>query len=92
MKCLKCILKIAAALAAVAGVCYLISRYWDKICEKLQKCPCAGTPEEEPGQELEEKAEAEAPVNAEEAAPAAEEAEEEPAQAEETVTTEDFAD
>ena len=94
MKCVKILLKLAAALAAVGAALFVVYKYWDKILEKLDalksKCFCCTpasveepeeAPEEEaPAQEAAEPAQEEAP--AEEAAPAQEE----------TVTEEDFAE
>jgi hypothetical protein len=46
MNAVKTILKIVTALAAVAGIIYLIATYGDKIVawakNLLQKCPCCG--------------------------------------------------
>ena len=98
MKCVKTLLKLAAALATVGGALFVVYKYWDKIMEKLDalkgKCfICTPNSEEEP----EEVPAGEAPVQ-EPAEPAQEEAPEEapaeeaaPAE-EETVTEADFAE
>ena len=92
MKCVKTLLKLAAALAAVGGALFVVYKYWDKILEKLDalksKCfCCTSVSEAQPAEETtaEESAE-EAAEPAQEEAPA-----EEPAQ-ENTVTEEDFAE
>ena len=88
MKTANIIIKIVAALAAVAGVVFVIATYGDKIVAWAKKllgcCPCDGECEcceEECFEEAEEVAE-EAAEEAEEAAEAAEEAAEEPVAAE----------
>lgn len=97
MKCVKTLLKLAAALAAVGGALFVVYKYWDKIMEKLDalkgKCfICTPNSEEEP----EETPAGEAPVQ-EPAEPAQEAPEEAPAEetapAEEEIVTEaDFAE
>lgn len=89
MKAFNTILKIATALAAVAGIAFVAYKYWDKITEKLgalkSKCSRCCAPEEE-ADDVEE-------VPVEEAAEAAEAPTEEAAPSEEPVVTEaDFAD
>lgn len=37
---MKCLWKIAAALAVIAGATIVIVKYWDKIMEKLHNCRC----------------------------------------------------
>ena len=84
MKAVNLIIKIVAALAAVAGVVFVIATYGDKIVAWAKKmlgcCPCDGECEcceEECFEEAEEVAE-----ETEEVAEAAEEAAEEPVAAE----------
>ena len=97
MKCVKTLLKLAAALAAVGAALFVVYKYWDKILEKLDalksKCFCCTPaaveePEEAPVEETPTVEEAQ-----EAAEPAKEEAPAEDAAAaqEETVTEEDFA-
>lgn len=75
MKTVKALIKLAAAVAAVAGIAYLVVKYFDAIKAWVQKlCPCCAleddfTEEEAPVEE--------APV---EAAPAEEAAGEAPAE------------
>jgi len=104
---MKELLKIVAALAAVAGAVAVVLKFGNKIAAKLKgcKCCCNGEPEDAPEAPVEEPTEA-APVEAPEteAAPeAAETAEapeaseaveatEAPASEEPEVTPEDFAD
>lgn len=95
MKAFNTIMKVVAALAAVAGVAFVVYKYWDKIMEKLDalksKCPCCCAPEDEV-EAVEEVAE-EASEAVEAAEEAAEEAVEEAApEAENVVTEADFAD
>lgn len=89
MDCVKTLLKIAAALAAVAGALFVVYKYWDKIMEKIDelksKCPCCKAPADE----MDEPAEEEAPETEE--APAEEAAEPSP-EAGPEVTEADFAD
>lgn len=94
MKCVKTLVKLAAALAAVGAALFMVYKYWDKIMEKLEalkgKCFCCTSnsmeePEETPAEaapaeEAAEPAQEETP--AEEAAPVQEE----------SVTEEDFAE
>lgn len=67
MKTLNTILKIVAALVAIAGIVYIIVTYGDKIAawakEQLAKCPCCSGKDEQ-----------DAPVEEAEEAPAEEEA------------------
>lgn len=95
MKAFNTIMKIAAALAAVAGIAFVVYKYWDKIMEKLDalksKCPCCCAPEDEA--EAVEKVAEEASEAVEAAEEAVEEAVEEAApEAENVVTEADFAD
>lgn len=99
MKAFNTIMKIAAALAAVAGIAFVVYKYWDKIMEKLDalksKCPCCCAPEDEAieAEEIAEEASEEAAEAVEAAEEAVEEAAPEAAPAEEnTVTEADFAD
>lgn len=91
-KCVKTLLSIAVALAAIAGAAYVIYTYWDKIAAKLAelkaKCPCCCEDVLEEAEAEETPAE-EAPA---EEAPAAEAPAEEAPAAEAAVTEEDFAD
>lgn len=56
MKAFTMIVKILAALAAVAGVVYLVATYGEKIVawckELLAKCPCAEVAEDEVVEEV----------------------------------------
>ena len=97
MKCVKTLLKLAAALAAVGAALFVVYKYWDKILEKLDalksKCFCCTPaaveePEEAPAEETSAEEAQETAESAQEEAPAEEAA---PAQ-EETVTEEDFAE
>lgn len=76
MNGLKVLVKIAAAIAAVAGAVYLISTYGDKIVawakNLMAKCPCHCGTEEAPAEETADTLET-APVAEEAAEPAAEE-------------------
>lgn len=65
---MKCLWKIAAALAVIAGATIVIVKYWDKIMEKLHGCHCGCvTIHEMPEEAPEEAPEApEAPVEQEE--------------------------
>ena len=97
MKCVNTILKISAALIAVAGAAFVVYKFWDKIVEKVSclkgKCPCCKTAAQETEAPAEETPVEEAP--AEETAPVEAPAEEttEPAPAAEPEVTEaDFAD
>ena len=94
MKCIKTLLKLAAALAAVGAALFVVYKYWDKIMEKLDalKCKCfictpndVGVPVEAPAEEPKETTEPAQEAPAEETA-------EEPASSEETVTEADFAE
>ena len=94
MKCIKTLLKLAAALAAVGAALFVVYKYWDKIMEKLDalksKCfICTPNDVEEPVE-----APAEEPKETTEPAQEApaEETAEEPASSEETVTEADFAE
>lgn len=94
MKCIKTLLKLAAALAAVGAALFVVYKYWDKIMEKLDalksKCfICTPNDVEEPVE-----APAEEPKETTESAQEApaEETAEEPASSEETVTEADFAE
>ncbi len=94
MKCIKTLLKLAAALAAVGAALFVVYKYWDKIMEKLDalksKCfICTSNDVEEPVE-----APAEEPKETTEPAQEApaEETAEEPASSEETVTEADFAE
>lgn len=73
MKSIEMIVKVLSALAALAGIIYLVATYGDKIVawakKMMESCPCKCGAEEAP---VEETPAEEAP--AEEAAPAAEEA------------------
>ena len=94
MKCVKTLVKLAAALAAVGAALFMVYKYWDNIMEKLAalkgKCFCCvpnsveeteeAPVEETPAEETAEPLQEEAP--AEEAASAQEDA----------VTEEDFAE
>ena len=96
MKAVNTIIKILTALAAVAGVIYIVATYGEQIvawCKKtlasLPKCPCCAQPEvvEEVAEEVAEEAEEVAAEAVEEPAPEVIVAENEPV-AEET----DFAE
>ena len=54
MKCLKALLKLTAAVAAVAGIAYLVVKHIDAITEWLKDlCPCkAAQAEELPVEEI----------------------------------------
>ena len=89
MKTANIIIKIVAALAAVAGVVYVIATYGDKIVAWTKKlmgcCPCDGECEcceEECFEDAEEAVEEAAEETEEVAEEAAEEAAEEPVAAE----------
>lgn len=84
---MKCLWKIAAALAVIAGATIVIVKYWDKIMEKLKGCRCHcgcvtihEMPEEAPEETPEAPEAPEAPAEQEEAA------------ASDTPSAEDFAD
>lgn len=94
MKCIKTLLKLAAALAAVGAALFVVYKYWDKIMEKLDalKSKCfictpndVEKPVEAPAEEPKETTEPAQEVPAEDTA-------EEPASSEETVTEADFAE
>ncbi|MCI6729156.1 MAG: hypothetical protein MR473_03150 [Clostridiales bacterium] len=94
---MKELLKIAAALAAIAGAVAVVVKFGDKIISKLKGCKCcccSDTPEDEAEAPAEEPAPEEAPEAAPEAPEATEEPEapEAPASEEPEVTPEDFAD
>ena len=92
---MKAIIKILTALAAVAGVIYIVATYGEQIvawCKKtlaaLPKCPCCEEAEPETVEEFQEEVSEEAPaeeaeVPAEEPAPEVVVAENEPVAAEE---------
>ena len=75
MKAMNTIIKILTALAAIAGVVYIVATYGDKIVawckDLLAKCPCAEAVAEEAAEEAAPAEEAAEEVAAEE--PAAEE-------------------
>ena len=82
MKALNTIIKILTALAAVAGIVYIVATYGEQIVawckktlEKLPKCPCCEEAEDDDA-EIEVEITVEEPVaeEAAEEAPAAEEA------------------
>lgn len=83
MKALNTLLKILAALAAVAGAVYVVATYGDKIVAwakklwaSLPQCPEVTVTAEAPEAEAEEEAAPEEAPVAEEAAPEAEETQE----------------
>lgn len=100
MKPFETALKILTALAAVAGVIFVLAAYGDKIVawakKMLAKCPCHSCDiiEFTPAEDFDEEAEnAPAEAAAEEEAPAAEEAAEEavaPAEGEPVAEEKDF--